>query len=33
LANKYTGADCRYGHAGERRYKLTIRVDAWTAQG
>ena len=33
LARKYTGADYRYGSPGERRYKLTIRVDAWTAQG
>lgn len=33
LARKYTGADFRHGHAGERRYKLTVRVDAWTAQG
>ena len=33
LARKYTGADFQHGHAGERRYKLTIRVDAWTGQG
>lgn len=33
LAQKYTGADYRYGFPSERRYKLTVRVDAWTAQG
>jgi PPOX class probable F420-dependent enzyme len=33
LAQKCTGADYQYGQPGERRYKLTVRVDAWTAQG
>ncbi len=32
LSRKYTGVDYQYGHAGELRYKLTIRVDAWTGQ-
>ena len=32
LSRKYTGGDYQYGHAGEERYKLTIRVDAWTGQ-
>ncbi len=32
LARKYTGADFVYGFPGEERYKLTIRVDAWTGQ-
>ena len=32
LARKYTGDDYRRGHAGEHRYKVTIRVDAWTGQ-
>jgi PPOX class probable F420-dependent enzyme len=32
LAHKYTGADYQHGHAGEERYKLTVRVNAWTAQ-
>lgn len=32
LARKYTGADFRHGHAGQERYKLTVRVDSWTAQ-
>ncbi len=32
LSRKYTGVDYQYGHAGEERYKLTIRVDAWTGQ-
>jgi hypothetical protein len=33
LAHKYTGDDFQGGHAGERRYKLTIQVNSWTAQG
>lgn len=33
LSQKYTGADFLYGHAGEERYKLTIRADSWTGQG
>lgn len=33
LARKYTGADFTGGHDGERRYKVTIDVTAWTAQG
>lgn len=32
LARKYTGADYTKGRDGEQRYKVTIRVDAWTAQ-
>ncbi len=32
LALKYTGAEFAHGYAGEHRYKLTIRVDAWTGQ-
>jgi PPOX class probable F420-dependent enzyme len=33
LARKYTGADFSKGVAGEHRYKVTIRIDSWTAQG
>lgn len=33
LARKYTGADFSKGQAGEHRYKVTIRIDSWTAQG
>jgi PPOX class probable F420-dependent enzyme len=33
LAHKYTGADFTAGKDGEHRYKVTIRVDSWTAQG
>ena len=33
LARKYTGADFQHGYPGEHRYKVTIRVDAWTGQG
>ena len=32
LARKYTGADFQHGYPGEHRYKVTIRVDAWTGQ-
>ncbi|MEA2514406.1 MAG: uncharacterized protein QOJ59_3893 [Thermomicrobiales bacterium] len=32
LARKYTGADFTQGADGEHRYKVTIRVDSWTAQ-
>ena len=32
LANKYTGADYSGGKDGELRYKVTIRIDSWTAQ-
>ena len=32
LARKYTGADFTGGTDGEPRYKVTIRVDAWTGQ-
>jgi PPOX class probable F420-dependent enzyme len=32
LARKYTGADFTSGKDGEHRYKVTIRVDSWTAQ-
>ena len=33
LARKYTGADFTGGRDGEPRYKVTIRIDAWTGQG
>lgn len=33
LARKYTGADFAHGADGELRYKVTVRVDAWTGQG
>jgi PPOX class probable F420-dependent enzyme len=33
LARKYTGADFTGGTDGEPRYKVTIRIDAWTGQG
>jgi hypothetical protein len=33
LARKYTGSDFTAGKDGEHRYKVTIRVDSWTAQG
>ena len=33
LARKYTGADFTGGRDGEPRYKVTIRVDAWTGPG
>jgi hypothetical protein len=33
LARKYTSADFTGGTDGEHRYKVTIRVDAWTGQG
>jgi hypothetical protein len=33
LARKYTGADYSKGKDGEHRYKVTIRIDSWTAQG
>jgi PPOX class probable F420-dependent enzyme len=33
LARKYTGVDFTGGVDGEHRYKVTIRVDSWTAQG
>jgi len=33
LARKYTGADTAKGVIGPPRYKLTIRVESWTAQG
>lgn len=32
LARKYTGADMDPREHGKERYKLTIRVDSWTAQ-
>ncbi len=32
LSHKYTGADFTHGHAGQERYKATIRVDSWTGQ-
>ena len=33
LARKYTGADFPPDTAGDPRYKLTVRIDAWTGQG
>jgi PPOX class probable F420-dependent enzyme len=33
LARKYTGADFIGGTDGEHRYKVTIRIDAWSGQG
>ena len=33
LSRKYTGADYTKGAPGEHRYKIAIRIDAWTAQG
>jgi hypothetical protein len=33
LARKYTGADYTKGTDGEHRYKVTIRINAWTGQG
>lgn len=33
LARKCTGADYQYGRPGERRHKVTFRVDTWTGQG
>jgi PPOX class probable F420-dependent enzyme len=33
LARKYTSADFTGGTDGEPRYKVTIRIDAWTGQG
>ena len=32
LSHKYTGADYTGGKDGELRYKVTIRIDSWTAQ-
>ena len=32
LARKYTGADYTFGVDGEHRYKVSIRIDSWTAQ-
>ena len=32
LSRKHTGADFRGGVDGEHRYKVTIRIDHWTAQ-
>ena len=33
LARKYTGGDFTGGTDGEPRYKVVIRIDAWTGQG
>lgn len=33
LSRKYTGADFPPDTAGEPRYKVTVRIDAWTGQG
>ena len=32
LAHKYTGKDMDPREEGKERYKLTVRVDAWTGQ-
>ncbi len=32
LSHNYTGADYAHGADGELRYKITIRIDSWTAQ-
>ncbi len=32
LSRKYTGSDFTGGVAGEHRYKVTVRIDSWTAQ-
>ena len=32
LSVKYTGAEFTAGSDGEHRYKVTVRVDSWTAQ-
>jgi len=32
LARKYRGTDFPQSAAGEHRYKVTVRVDAWTGQ-
>lgn len=32
LARKYTGADFTQGADGEHRYKVTIRIESWSAQ-
>lgn len=33
LAHKYTGADFTAGRNGEERYKVSVRIDSWTAGG
>ena len=32
LSRKYTGSDFTGGADGEHRYKVTVRIDSWTAQ-
>jgi PPOX class probable F420-dependent enzyme len=32
LARKHTGSDFAGGHDGEHRYKVTVRINSWTAQ-
>ena len=32
LSRKYTGGDFTNGVEGEHRYKVTVRIDHWTAQ-
>jgi PPOX class probable F420-dependent enzyme len=32
LSRKHTGADFTGGADGEHRYKVTVRIDSWTAQ-
>jgi PPOX class probable F420-dependent enzyme len=33
LARKYTGHDFTAGRSGEERYRVTIEIETWTAQG
>ncbi len=33
LARKYTGGDFTGGRDGEERYKVTVQIQSWTAQG
>ncbi len=33
LARKYTNSDFTGGQHGEERYKVTVQIDSWTANG
>lgn len=33
LSQKYTGTDATWATAGQERYRLTVKVNSWTAQG
>ena len=33
LARKYTGADYAFGSDGEQRFKVSVEIESWTAQG